>query len=163
MVIELPLDAQVRAHWRLLKKATIQLEASLVAPAESVCKRWNNAVLLFQDQVRSYQEGEPQHRATEAFTIIVTKATPNSAHPDLYCAFIAYYDGRYYRRAAYGDTLGSVIEALQSLLDTTALALAADLDMAIVMDFGANWVEHGGESVRNGDPSPTNSEAGCDD
>ncbi|KAK5678892.1 hypothetical protein LTS10_008547 [Elasticomyces elasticus] len=121
----------------------------------------NNAVLLFPIQVRNHQNGNPQIRGAEAFAIIVTKAllTRHSAHM-VYRAYITYHDGCFNRRAANGDIKNSAVEALQSLLDTTALALAADLESFMVPGGSHAWEEYDGGSVQGVLASPTSFEDG---
>ncbi|KAK3652126.1 hypothetical protein LTR56_005257 [Elasticomyces elasticus] len=116
----------------------------------------DNAVLLFPDQVRNHQNGDPRVRAVEAFTIVITKFI--SVRHDAYCATIAYHDGCF-KRVASGSSKVTVVEALQSLLDTTTLALTAALPSKMVSDRDVEWVGHGGGAVMGVRVTPGRSEA----
>ncbi|KAK5725531.1 hypothetical protein LTR15_003719 [Elasticomyces elasticus] len=116
-----------------------------------------NAVLLFPDQVRNHQNGDARVRAVEAFTIIITKFI--SVPHDAYCATIAYHDGCF-KRVASGPSKVTVVEALQSLLDTTTLALTAALPSKTVSDRDVKWVGRGGGAVMGHRVTPRRSEDG---
>ncbi|KAK3643155.1 hypothetical protein LTR56_004994 [Elasticomyces elasticus] len=116
--------------------------------------------MLFPNQVRNHQNGNDQIRGADAFTIVVTEAPPTfqTLHLDLYCATIAYHDGCF-KHAANGTCKSSTVEALQSLLDTTALALAADMARYMVSERDVERLEHGGGLVMGGRVTPGRSQA----
>ncbi|KAK5738574.1 hypothetical protein LTR17_005910 [Elasticomyces elasticus] len=129
-----------------------QAEASISGLREQIK---DNAVLLFPNQVESYQTGNNQLSGAGAFTIVVAKAIrpPVFAHTPLYVAHVAYHDreAQCFRRAANGVKMGSVVEALQSLLDVTALAITADGENRMVPDEDARWMGYGGGTVMAAD------------
>ncbi|KAK5743509.1 hypothetical protein LTR17_002684 [Elasticomyces elasticus] len=103
-----------------------------------------------------------RYPAAGAFTVVVT--SPSLTPPDVYCASLAYLSDqkpyeRQFKHLANGDHKSSVHEALQSLLDTTALALGANLTDVMVRERDAEYEQHGEGRLINGRVTPARTQA----
>ncbi|KAK5725529.1 hypothetical protein LTR15_003717 [Elasticomyces elasticus] len=93
-----------------------------------------NATILFPNQVSNHKGGDKRIPAPEAFTVVVIKASIPSYRA--YC--LADSDS-----VAKGGWKSTAVEALRSLLNTLAEALAAKLEEKKRVNEEGNWVRSG--------------------
>ncbi|KAK5738575.1 hypothetical protein LTR17_005911 [Elasticomyces elasticus] len=108
-----------------------------------------NATILFPNQISHHQEGDKNISATEAFTVVVTKA-PDTYPAGIFTGFYRAYcladsDFLSLECVAKGGLKSTVVEALRSLLDTLAVALSAKLEEKVRSE--ENWVKRGDGKV----------------
>ncbi|KAK4903261.1 hypothetical protein LTR27_000189 [Elasticomyces elasticus] len=125
--------------------------------AEASILGLHNAALLYPGLVKQHQKGDTRYPGAGAFTIVVT--SPSLTPPDVYCASLAYFSDeepmkRYFKHLANGDHKPTVHEALQSLLDTTALALGANLTDVMVRERDVEYEQYGEGRLMSGRVTP---------
>ncbi|KAK5725530.1 hypothetical protein LTR15_003718 [Elasticomyces elasticus] len=130
--------------------AGIQAEATIAGLREQIK---DNAVLLFPDQVKKYQNGDRRVPATDVFTVVVKKVVKKAAsgfmagrEAGLYTAYLAYHDvtDGANKRAAEGGETQLMVMALQSLLDVLALGLFESGEK-FTAEENVKWVVYGEE------------------